>query len=84
MNTTPTNTTAATIAANLVALHNRLRKSLALSAAASGDMCEGNQDLAIGSIIQLEHLLPECDTLFRKIITLHRSHSGFEQNEVHS
>ena len=32
-----------------------------------------NQNLAIGNILDLERLIPECDALYRTILLLHRS-----------
>ena len=78
----PTN--AAIIAANLAALRARLRHAGILALDACTAMTEHRQNLAIGTIASLEHILPECDALFQTIMLLHRSRDSFEQNEVHS
>lgn len=84
MRTTLTETNAAIIAANLVALHARLRHALAEMATASKALCDGNQNLAIGTILDLERILPECDALYRTIMLLHRSPLTFRDSEVQS
>ncbi len=80
--TTPTN--AEIITANLAALRGRLRQASVLALDACTAMTEARQNLAIGTIAELERILPECDALFRTIMLLHRSRDSFEQNEVHS
>jgi hypothetical protein len=72
------------ITANLTALHARLWKALAEVADAQRAMALNQQNMAIGTILDLERILPECDALYRTIILLHRSRDSFEQNEVHS
>ena len=79
--TTPTN--AEIIAANLAALHGRLRHASVLAPTlvrhgrgASEPRHRHNRGL--------ERILPECDALYRTIMLLHRSRDSFEQNEVHS
>jgi hypothetical protein len=79
---TPTN--AEIITANLAALRSRLRYASVLAFDACAAMTEARQNLAIGTIAELERILPECDALFRTIMLLHRSRDSFEQNEVHS
>jgi hypothetical protein len=78
----PTNS--AIIAANLAALRARLRHASAVAFDACTAMTEQRQNLAIGTIAELERILPECEALYRTIILLHRSSDSFEQNEVHS
>ncbi|RTL70317.1 MAG: hypothetical protein EKK41_12800 [Hyphomicrobiales bacterium] len=73
MSDTPSEINAAIISANLVALHARLKLGLAMTTAASRAMTEDNQNLAMGSIIDLERIIPECDALYRTILLLHRS-----------
>jgi hypothetical protein len=80
--TTPTN--AEVINANLAALRDRLRHASVLDFDACTAMTEARQNLAIGTIGELERILPECDALYRTIMLLHRSRDSFEQNEVHS
>ena len=78
----PTN--AEIITANLAALRARLRHASVLALDACGAMTEARQNLAIGTIAELERILPECDALFRTIMLLHRSRDSFEQNAVMS
>ena len=75
---------AAIITANLEALHIRLQYAARLAGAAAVAMAQDNQNRAIGTILECEILLPECDALFRTILLMHRSRTSFEQNEVHS
>ncbi len=75
-------TNAAIIAANLVALHARLRHALAEVADASAAMTRGEQNNAIGCIGDLGRLLPECEALFRTIMMLHRTPDHFRTDEV--
>jgi hypothetical protein len=70
-------TNAAIIAANLVALHARLRHALAEATDASAAMADGQQNLAIGCIGDLGRVLPECEALFRTIMMLHRTPDHF-------
>jgi hypothetical protein len=84
MSNTPHHANAAIIAANLVALRLRLRRALHVATAAVAAMTEGNQNRAIGTILECERILPECDALFRTILLMHRSRDSFKQNEVHS
>ena len=80
--TTPTD--AEIISANLAALRGRLRRASVLALSACPAMTEARQNLAIGTIAELERILPECDALFHTIMLLHRSRDSFEQNEVMS
>lgn len=73
MRDTPESVNAAIIAANLVALHARLKIALAMVTDASRAMTADNQNLAMGSILDLESIIPECDALYRTIVLLHRS-----------
>lgn len=84
MTTSPHPTNAAIIAANLMALRNRLRRALAAVRFGCSALNAGNQNLAIGSILALERQLPECEALYRTIVMLHRSCDSVEQNEVRS
>ena len=79
-----TPTDAEIIAANLAALRGRLRRASVRALDACTAMSEARQNLAIGTIAELERILPECDALFRTIMLLHRSRDSFEQNQVHS
>jgi len=75
---------AAIIAANLDALYLLLRQATKLADDARLAMAEGKQNLAIGTIIDIERVLPDCEALYRTVLLLHRSRDSFEQNEVHS
>lgn len=77
-----TDTNAVTITANLVALHARLRHALAEVADAQRSMALNQQSMAIGTILDLERILPECDALLRTILLLHRSPLTFRDCEV--
>ena len=61
------------ILANIVALHDRLGKAVTLAALAREAMRDGQRNLAIGTILEFEHTLPECEALFRTALLLHRS-----------
>lgn len=82
MSNTSQQTNAAIIAANLVALHARLQHALAEVAEGQRAMALNQQNMAIGTISDLERILPECDALFRTVMLLHRSRDRFEQSEV--
>ena len=84
MPATQSTTNAVIITANLEALHIRLQYAARLAGAAAVAMAQDNQNRAIGTILECEILLPECDALFRTILLMHRSRTSFEQNEVHS
>lgn len=72
------------IAANLMALHARLAEAQRAAGDAVIAMAARNQNLAIGHILDLERMLPECEALYRVILLLHRSRDRFERNEVMS
>jgi hypothetical protein len=61
------------IAATLMALHARLEAAETTAGGAIIAMAARNQNLAIGHLLDLDRLLPECDALYRTIILLHRS-----------
>ena len=82
MNTKRSETNAAIISANLVALHARLRHALAEVKDASAAMSKGEQNLAIGCVSDLGRVLPECEALFRTIMMLHRTPGHFRADEV--
>ena len=60
------------IAANLEVLKLRLRSAADLVAEACAAMAAGNQNQAIGTVLDLERGLPECDALLRATLALHR------------
>ncbi len=61
------------IGANLMALHTRLQLAEQTAGGAIIALAARNQNLAIGHLLDLDRLLPECDALYRTIIMLHRS-----------
>jgi hypothetical protein len=63
------------ILANIAALHDRLVQAVILSSEACEAMCDGHRNRAIGTILEFEHTLPECEALFRTALLLHRSAS---------
>lgn len=60
------------IAVGLMALHGRLRAAETTAGGAIIAMAARNQNLAIGHLLDLDRILPECDALYRTIILLHR------------
>ena len=60
------------IAANLDVLKLRLRNAADLMAEAYTAMAAGEQNQAIGTVLDLERGLPECDALLRATLALHR------------
>ena len=61
------------ILANIAALHDRLAEALARAGEAREAMRSGQRNRAIGTILEFEHTLPECEALFRTALLLHRS-----------
>jgi hypothetical protein len=70
--------------ANLAALAYQLDDASKLVTSARNDMESHDHNLAVGTVLPLERILPECDGLFRTFLLLHRGRASFEQNEVHS
>lgn len=60
------------IAANLAALTQRLTQAAALAKEAHDAMERGEQNMAIGTIIDFDRLLPETLALYNAAIALHR------------
>ena len=60
------------IAANLEVLKLRLRSAADLVAEACTAMAADEQNQAIGTVLDLERGLPECDALLRATLALHR------------
>lgn len=60
------------IAANLDALAQRLTDAAALAREASAAMAKGEQNQAIGTVLDFDKLLPETQALFNAAIALHR------------
>jgi hypothetical protein len=63
----------AAILGNLEMLSHRLAAASALAEEAAGAMRNEYRNLAIGTILPLEEMLPEIEALYRVIIMLHRS-----------
>jgi hypothetical protein len=66
-------TNKAAIIANLELLEARLWAALTASHNAISAYEGGQHDLGLGTILDLQTLLPEIDALYRIVITLHRS-----------
>jgi len=60
------------IAANLAALTQRLTQAAALAQEAHEAMTKGEQNQAIGTIIDFDRMLPEAQALYNAAIALHR------------
>ena len=60
------------IAANLSALDQRLFDASHYSKQAIEAMAKGHQNMAIGTILELERILPEALALFNAVMALHR------------
>ena len=60
------------IAVGLMALHARLQSAETTAGGAIIAMAARNQNLAIGHLLDLGSLLPECDALYRTILLLQR------------
>jgi hypothetical protein len=63
------------ILANIEALHDRLREAVTRASEAHEAMRDGQRNRAIGTILEFEHTLPECEALFRTALLLHRNAS---------
>ena len=72
MTTTPDTLIQNAIAANLSALSQRLAQAADSAKQATDAMSQGQQNMAIGTILQLETILPEAQALFNAAIALHR------------
>lgn len=66
-------TTDAAIFANLQILSERLAAAAHTAAEAAASMTAGERNLAIGTVLVLEKLLPEFDALYRTTVLLHQS-----------
>lgn len=60
------------IAANLAALTQRLSQAAELAGQAHDAMQAGEQNQAIGTILDFDRLLPEAQALYNAAIALHR------------
>lgn len=63
----------AALSANISALYIRLRDATMRTADARQAMDAGNQNLAIGTLLDFEDLLPEMQQLFSTIMLLHKN-----------
>jgi hypothetical protein len=61
------------ILANIAALHDRLAEAATRASEAHEAMRNGQRNRAIGTILEFEQTLPECEALFRTALLLHRS-----------
>jgi hypothetical protein len=61
------------ITANLAALSQRLTDAADLAKKAHEAMAQGEQNQAIGTIIDFDRLLPEAQALYNAAIALHRN-----------
>ena len=61
------------ILANIAALHDRLAEALVRAGEARDPMQSGQRNRAIGTILEFERTLPECEALFRTALLLHRN-----------
>ena len=61
---------------NLDLLHNLLDQARLSAVQASAAMAADEHNLAIGTLLDLEHLLPESSALYATIMLLHRSRTG--------
>jgi hypothetical protein len=62
------------IAANLDALSHRLSHAALLAKDAQQAMEAGEQNQAIGTVLEFERILPEAQALFNAAMALHRNH----------
>lgn len=68
--------TLASLTSHLEALRLRLDLAGLATRRATTALVDGNRNLAMGTVLDLEYLLPECDALYRTIMLLHRSRVG--------
>lgn len=61
------------IAANLAALSQRLTEAAHLAEEAHAAMAQGEQNQAIGTILDFDRTLPEAQALYSAAIALHRN-----------
>lgn len=60
------------IHAYLAVLTLRLQQAETCAVEAGAALTAGKRNLAIGTVLPLERMLPECDALFRAALILHR------------
>ncbi|MDX2287214.1 MAG: hypothetical protein NW217_00115 [Hyphomicrobiaceae bacterium] len=61
------------IHANITLIEQRLRGALALSVDAKSAAARGEQNLAIGTLLPVEHDLADAAALLKAVFVLHRS-----------
>lgn len=69
----PKNVIQNAIAANLAALSQRLTEAAHLAEEAHAAMAQGEQNQAIGTILDFDRTLPEAQALYAAAIALHRN-----------
>ena len=72
MTNEPKNIIQSAIAANLAALTQRLTEAADLAKQASAAMAQGEQNQAIGTILDFDRVLPEAQALYNAAMALHR------------
>jgi len=72
MTNEPKNIIQSAIAANLTALTQRLTEAAELAKQASEAMAQGEQNQAIGTILDFDRVLPEAQALYNAAMALHR------------
>lgn len=75
MTTEPKTIIQSAIAANLAALSQRLTEAAELAEQAHVAMTQGEQNQAIGTILDFDRLLPETQALYAAAVALHRNRS---------
>ncbi len=73
MTTEPKTIIQSAITANLAALSQRLTEAAALAEQAHTAMTQGEQNQAIGTILDFDRLLPEAQALYAAAVALHRN-----------
>ncbi len=68
-----TNPTFNAIAANIALIEQRLARASALATAAGQAAQQGQQNLAIGTLLPLQEDLADAEALLRTVFVLHRS-----------
>ena len=68
-----TNPTRDAIRADIVLMEQRLRRALALAVEARSAICQGEQNLAVGTLVPLQEDIADADALLKTVFVLHRS-----------
>jgi hypothetical protein len=69
------------IHANLAALALQLENARLMAVCAAEAMEAQDRNLALGTMLPLERILPECETLLRSVLALHSWRKQFPQQE---